>query len=94
VISISRSNFAGNHPDTSEWDGSELADRYMACLAAYADITYVDKRTHEGSRQARQKSKVFASLVRRIEKAGGYSEIADHLSPLMRTDAKTSEKKP
>src|SRR5213080_596695 len=26
------------HPDTREWDGSELADRYLACLAAYADL--------------------------------------------------------
>jgi hypothetical protein len=82
------------HPDMPVWDGSELADRYLACLAAYADITYVDKRTHEASRQARRKSKVFASLVRRMEKAGGYSEIADHLSALMRTDTKTSEEKP
>jgi hypothetical protein len=68
------------HPDTAKWDGSELGDRHLACLAAYADITYVDKRTHEGSRQARQKSTVFASLVRRMEKASGYSEIAGHLS--------------
>jgi len=68
------------HPDTREWDGSELADRYLACLAAYADVTYVDKRTHEASRQARQKSPAFASLVRHIEKAGGYSEIAEQLS--------------
>jgi hypothetical protein len=82
------------HPDMPKWDGSELADRYLACLAAYADITYVDKRTHEASRQARQKSEVFASLVRRMEKAGSYSEIADHLTALMRTDTKTSEEKP
>jgi hypothetical protein len=68
------------HPDTREWDGSELADRYLACLAAYADVTYVDKRTHEASRQARQKSPAFASLVRHIQKAGGYSEIAQQLS--------------
>jgi len=70
------------HPDTREWDGSELADRYLACLAAYADVTYVDKRTHEASRQARVKSAAFASLVRHMEKAGGYSEIAGQLSAL------------
>jgi hypothetical protein len=70
------------HPDTREWDGSELADRYLACLAAYADVTYVDKRTHEASRQARQKSATFASLVRHMEKAGGYNEIAGQLSAL------------
>ncbi len=67
-------------PDTATWDGSELGDRHLACLAAYADITYVDKRTHEASRQARQKSTVFASLVHSMEKASGYSEIAAHLS--------------
>jgi hypothetical protein len=82
------------HPDTAKWDGSELGDRYLACLAAYADITYVDKRTHEASRQARQKSKVFASLVRRMEKAGGYSEIAGHLSALAQTDNGASAEKP
>jgi hypothetical protein len=68
------------HPDTREWDGSELADRYLACLAAYADITYVDKRTHEASRQARQKSKIFDSLVHHMEKDGEYSEIVTQLS--------------
>jgi hypothetical protein len=71
------------HPDTREWDGSELADRHLACLAAYADVTYVDKRTHEASRQARQRSATFASLVRHMEKAGGYSEIAGQLSALL-----------
>lgn len=63
------------HPDMQERDGSELADRYLACLSAYADVTYVDKRTHEASRQALQKSTIFASLVHSIEKAGEYSEI-------------------
>jgi hypothetical protein len=81
------------HPDTAKWDGSELGDRHLACLAAYADITYVDKRTHEASRQARQKSKVFASLVRRMEKAGSYSEIADHLTALVQTDTAALVKK-
>jgi hypothetical protein len=45
-------------------------------IAAYADVTCGDKRMHEASRQARQKSKTFASLVRRIEKAGEYGDIA------------------
>ena len=71
---------ASYHPDTRQWDGSELADRHLACLAAYADVTYVDKRTHEASRQARQKSKAFASIVRRIEKSSEYSTIAAQMS--------------
>lgn len=67
------------HPDTREWDGSELTDRHLACLSAYADVTYVDKRTHEASRQARSKSQAFASVARHIEKARTYAEIADQL---------------
>lgn len=67
------------HPDTREWDGSELTDRYLACLSAYADVTHVDKRTHEASRQARQKSKAFDLVARRIEKAATYDEIAQRL---------------
>ncbi|AZO44954.1 hypothetical protein EJ076_29555 [Mesorhizobium sp. M7D.F.Ca.US.005.01.1.1] len=72
------------HPDTRRWDGSELADRYLACLSAYADVTYVDKRTYEAFRIARQKSKTFASLARDIEKAGSYSDIAEQLSSHVR----------
>lgn len=67
------------HPDTKEWDGSELADRHLGCLAAYADVTFVDKRTLEASRQAKQKSKAFASVVRSIERAADYVTIAQKL---------------
>jgi hypothetical protein len=67
------------HPDTKEWDGSELADRHLACLAAYADVTFVDKRTLEASRQAKQKSKPFASVIRSIERAADYVTIAEQL---------------
>lgn len=67
------------HPDTKEWDGSKLADRHLACLAAYADVTFVDKRTLEASRQAKQKSKPFASVVRSIERAADYVTIAQKL---------------
>lgn len=68
------------HPDTRKWDGSELNDRHLACLAAYADVTYVDKRTHEAFRLARQKSETFTSLVRHVEKAGEYRDIATQLA--------------
>src|SRR5207249_4828768 len=34
-------------PHTKEWKGSDLTDTHLACLSGYADITYVDKRTHE-----------------------------------------------
>lgn len=62
--------------DQAERKGSDLVDNYLACLAAYADITYVDKRTKENVRRARQKSPDFSTLVRQIEKAGHYSQIA------------------
>ncbi|RWX58876.1 hypothetical protein EN780_35755 [Mesorhizobium sp. M4B.F.Ca.ET.089.01.1.1] len=68
------------HPDTHEWDGSELTDRYLACLAAYADVTYVDKRTYEACRLARQKSETFAALARHVEKAGSYEAIPGQLA--------------
>jgi hypothetical protein len=67
------------HPDMRERDGSELTDRYLACLSAYADVTYVDKRTHEASLQARQKQPIFGRLVHRLEKAGSYEQIAQQL---------------
>ncbi|ESW67202.1 hypothetical protein X771_15145 [Mesorhizobium sp. LSJC277A00] len=68
------------HPNTHEWDGSELTDRYLACLAAYADVTYVDKRTYEAFRLARQKSETFAALARHVEKAGSYDAIPGQLA--------------
>ncbi|MBZ9993145.1 hypothetical protein [Mesorhizobium sp. BH1-1-4] len=68
------------HPDTREWDGGELTDRYLAGLAAYADVTYVDKRTHEAFRIARQKSEPFAALDRHIEKTGSYDAIPGQLT--------------
>ncbi|WP_245459937.1 hypothetical protein [Mesorhizobium sp. M1B.F.Ca.ET.045.04.1.1] len=68
------------HPDTHEWDGSELTDRYLACLAAYCDVIYVDKRTYEAFRLARQKSETFAALARHVEKAGSYDAIPGQLA--------------
>jgi hypothetical protein len=65
--------------DLPERKGSELTDSYLACLSAYADITYVDKRTHENFRRARRNCPVFAAVTRRVEKASHYREIAKHL---------------
>lgn len=61
------------HPDVPEWDGSELSDRHLACLAAYADVTYVDRRTSEAFRQANEKLPVMPRLVRRVLKARPYA---------------------
>lgn len=62
-----------------ERKGSDLSDMYLACLGAYADITYVDKRTYENVRIARKKCPAFASIVRRVEKASGYWDIEKRL---------------
>ena len=63
-------------PDTPEWKGSDLPDSYLATLSAYADVTFVDKRTHEALRQARPKLPELAAILKRVEKAGDYSAIA------------------
>lgn len=77
VIQVSLRNHC---PPIPERKGSELNDRYLACLAAYADCTYVDKRTLENFRRARQKCPELSALVRNVEKASGYSEITKRLA--------------
>ncbi len=67
--------------DLPERKGSELTDRYLACLAPYADITYVDKRTKENFRRATRRSPETRALVRRVEKTSTYTEIVRHLAP-------------
>jgi hypothetical protein len=66
-------------PDTAEWKGSDLGDGYLACLAAYASVTYVDKRTHEALHVGRRKSPALASILYRVEKAGDYTRIVEQL---------------
>ena len=72
---VIQSGVAQFHPDTQEWDGSELTDRHLACLSPYANITYVDKRTHEAFRQARLKLENFAKIAGRVEKVGEYFSV-------------------
>lgn len=69
-------------PDSKEWKGSDLNDTHLSCLAAYADVTYVDKRTREAVRIAKEKSPEFAMLVGRVEKAGHYSDIPSQLTTM------------
>lgn len=66
--------------DTSEWKGSELNDRWLACLAAYADITFVDRRVLESLTQARRKDSTVANLLHRVEKASNYVQAANKLA--------------
>jgi hypothetical protein len=66
--------------DYPEWKGSELTDRHLACLALYAQITYVDKRTYENITRVRRKSPEISILLHRVEKAPNWQEIAGQLS--------------
>ncbi|WP_454688234.1 hypothetical protein [Achromobacter aloeverae] len=73
VIAASMRTHAQAQPERK---GSELNDTNLLCLAPYADITYVDKRTLENVRRAREKVSVFSQLVGRVEKASTYEQIA------------------
>jgi len=64
----------------NERKGSDLNDGYLAALAAYADVLYVDKRTAENFRRAVRKEPGLAVLVGRIEKASDYRSILGRLA--------------
>lgn len=76
---VIQSGLRRHRQDFAERKGSELIDQYLACLAPYADVTYVDKRVHEAVTRARRASPEFAAVLRRVEKAGSYADIARHL---------------
>jgi hypothetical protein len=67
-------------PDVPERKGSELTDTHLVCLAAYADVSLVDRRTLEGIRRLRRKEPVSSSLLGRVERASSYREIPYLLS--------------
>ncbi|MCD4504175.1 hypothetical protein LQR30_08665 [Chromobacterium piscinae] len=77
VIEESMRAYAHDQPERK---GSELNDMHLLCLAPYADVTYVDKRTLESVRRARSKVAVFDQLVGCVTRAGGYAEIAAGLA--------------
>lgn len=68
--------------DQPERKGSELNDVHLLCLAPYADITYVDKRTLESVRRARGKDVIFDKLIGHVDKAGCYDDISTTLTSL------------
>ncbi len=68
--------------DQPERKGSELNDRFLACLSLYTDLTYVDKRTKEDFRRVFQKDANLQSLVHRIEKVRPYQRVYQHISDL------------
>ncbi|WP_243050969.1 hypothetical protein [Dyella sp. RRB7] len=61
--------------DQPERKGSELNDVHLLCLASYADVTYVDKRTLESIRRAKARDAVFATVVGIASKASSYNDI-------------------
>jgi hypothetical protein len=65
-----------------ERSGGELNDGYLATLAAYADVLFVDKRTHENFRRATQKDTQLKKLVGGVSKASNYKAICDMLRTL------------
>lgn len=62
--------------DQPERKGSDLNDTHLLCLAPYADVTYVDKRTLESVRRARSKVAAFGRLIGEVHRAGGHTEIS------------------
>lgn len=69
-------------PQPKRRSGSELNDFYMACLAPYADVTFVDKRIREGFDQAFDKRATLAGLTRRVECAARYDRIPKILADI------------
>ncbi|MGY4258130.1 hypothetical protein ACVI1L_005198 [Bradyrhizobium sp. USDA 4516] len=67
-------------PRSAEWKGSDLIDTHLACLASYCDITFMDKRTHEGLQVARRKMKDLDSVLRRVEKAKNMRVVIERLT--------------
>lgn len=62
--------------DQPERKGSELNDTHLLCLAPYADRTFVDKRTLESARRARNKSPMFEGLTTGVARARDCAELA------------------
>lgn len=55
--------------------GSDLHDGHLAVLAAYCDTLYVDKRTSEDFRRARQKEPWLDGLIGEIAKAPDFMTL-------------------
>lgn len=67
-------------PRSAEWKGSDLIDTHLVCLAPYCDITFVDKRTHEGLQIARKKMKDLDAVLRRADKAKNTQAVVEQLA--------------
>ncbi|MFL9983870.1 hypothetical protein [Paraburkholderia sediminicola] len=61
--------------DQPERKGSDVNDLSLLCLAPYATETFVDKRTLESVRRAKQKVPRLAELLGSVRKAASYHDI-------------------
>jgi hypothetical protein len=57
--------------------GSDAHDKALAVLAAYTDILYVDKRTHEDFRQVARKLPELSRLFGEIRKTSRYIDMTE-----------------
>jgi hypothetical protein len=55
--------------------GSDLNDRHLGGLAAYCSVLYVDKRTAEDFRRARQKVPQLRDLIGEVAKAADFTGL-------------------
>lgn len=67
--------------DQPERKGSDVNDVSLLCLAPYASHTFVDKRTLESVRRAKQKASHLGGILGDVRKAAGYREIMALLPP-------------
>jgi hypothetical protein len=65
--------------DQPERKGSDLNDGYLACLAPYAELTFVDKRTMENIRRALPKVAGLGDLMQSVRKSCTYLRTLTHL---------------
>lgn len=68
--------------EPSRRKGSDLNDMHLLCLASYADVTYVDKRTMENVRRAGSKVPALIKQIGAVLKARHYTEILDDIARL------------
>ncbi|WP_250452499.1 hypothetical protein [Caballeronia sp. ATUFL_M2_KS44] len=67
--------------DQPERKGSDVNDLSLLCLAPYATETFVDKRTLESVRRAKQKVPRLGELLGSVRKAADYHVITTVCSP-------------
>ncbi|MFM0630854.1 hypothetical protein [Paraburkholderia xenovorans] len=67
--------------DQPERKGSEVNDLSLLCLSPYANVTFVDKRTLESVRRAKQKVSCLAELLGNVRKVASYRDITAACPP-------------